>query len=467
MRETSTPSLPHNLDAERALLGACLLNQDVFQLCQHLAPAAFYEARNGLVFRAMHSLSKSGRAIDMATVHGWIADHEGAHLRPYLLDLLTVAARHRAHVEDHALVISDTASRREMIAVLDQLREIATQPPEGETASDVLSRAEALFRTLSLQSGPVDAWAQVGEAALEGMALIESGKRQGLPTGFSFLDAKTGGWRSQQASVFGARPSMGKSMLARAFCLNVAQAGYGAMLWSCEMSKDVIGIAMACALADNGARYLGEPEGPTISDALANRMSSRQRQAFDTATEKLRALPYYVDDRPGLTMPQIEAAARRKVREWEKQGVQPGVLVIDYLQKVRPATDRKGVRHLEVADLSGALRPMAYNLNLHVIAFAQVGRGIDSRDDKRPMMSDLRESGDIEQDADLIGFLFREAYYLERQAEEGDLEAEAKLRSVRNILDLNIAKQRNGPIGPVRLFISTDTGAIQNLEQRA
>jgi replicative DNA helicase len=241
--------------------------------------------------------------------------------------------------------------------------------------------------------------------------------------------------------------------------------------FSLEMTKAALAMRVACDVTyDRGAPvYAGQPSSPTFNAAMKGELEPHQWRQIDEASDIIDGWPLVIDDRSGLNMAQIEAAARRQHRRWERQGIKPGPVIIDHLGKVRPMTDRKGSKHAEVADVSADAQSMAKRLGVPVLALVQLNRGVEGRDDKRPQLSDLRQAGELEEDARQVIFLFRPEYYVRDGAPDESFEERTKrvekLDQCRNQLLWLVEKNSHGPRGQVQTFCEIACSAIRDWDR--
>jgi replicative DNA helicase len=328
----------------------------------------------------------------------------------------------------------------------------------------MIARAEALIGNVGKGAGIIDAWVD-GGALYDAIGDILSGRGKPpyLTTGYSGLDEVMGGLRQGRLSILGGRPAMGKSAVAVEIMKRIAKAGYGAGMFSLEMDISELALRMGCGEAYD--HYGGA--NPIYFAASSGRLTGEQELALVEGGDMLRRLPIFFDDRTGLRPSQIIPAAKRLIRRWEKQKINPGVIIIDHLHIVKPDQDRHGNRAAEVGDVSYALACLAKETGVPVLALCQLSREVESRKnaDKRPQMSDLRWSGEIEQDANTITFVYRPEYYLREPADKdaGDHEwadyHEQKEKWANKILFL-IEKNRGGPRGEHMMSVSLPHNAL-------
>jgi replicative DNA helicase len=465
------PMLPINYDAEKAFLGAVLANNEVFyRVADFLRPEHFADALHGRIFESIRLLLDRGFVANAVTLKNQF-DHDGALTQiggaKYLVDL-SMSVVTVLNAEDYARTVYDLFLRRELIAQAERIIEDARVfNPEVDAAS-LVERAESGLFTIAggnTVERTAMTLAQCGTKALERIEMARKQGYSGVSTGLRSLDKKLGGLKKDMLIILGGRPSMGKTALARNIAYNVAaqaleNADIGAVaFFSQEMDDEEI--VMNGWAAETGISYFKMVSG-NLSDA--------EFTAIAEADRRTCSLPVVIDDEAGLTASQIGTRARRIQR---KMGL--SLIVVDHAQI--SGTDRKtGDMRAQVTDISLGLKRVAKRLEVPVLLLSQLSRAVELREDKRPVLSDLRESGSLEQDADVVIFLYREGYYLlrsepHRRPNEGD-EAWSKRRSAweracedsHNVSEAIISKQRGGPIGKVKLFFDPVRNLFTDLQ---
>ena len=416
---------PNSIDAERSVLGSIFLDpKSVFLAIEHLSPQDFYARRNQLIFEAMCALSEAGKPIDTVTVVNRMerdGQLDGADDTVYIADLAgcVPSASSIAHYID---IVEQKSVLRALIGAGNEIIKDAMIAPDE--VADIVNRAGDIIYKIAVKRRR-DSLEHIRKALMEGYTIIgksmdnESGLL-GIPTGFPLLDKKLSGLQGSQLIIVAGRPGMGKT----SFALNVAQNvaikhNIPVAIFSLEMSKEQLAIRMMCseALVDSQKTRTG---GLTHDDL--DRLAG--------AVKKLGQSPVFVDDTPTITVMEMLAKARRLKQE---KGL--GLVVIDYLQ-LMTGKGRRENRQQEISGMTRSLKIMAKEIDLPVILLSQLSRESEKRESKRPQLSDLRESGSIEQDADVVIFLHRDSYY----NKEAD-----------NISQLIVAKQRSGPTGDINV----------------
>ena len=435
--------VPHDADAEQAVLSSILMDKDAAaEAFELLKTDDFYSPENREVFRAALQLYTKGDPIDVVTVknqleeNGVFAEIGGVET----LANIAAAVGSSVNVKSYAKIVEEKSVLRSLIKLSGELSEISYKG--ADDINVILDKAEkGIFDVM--QNRNTDSFASIMDVAYNTFSNIEkiynsNEKITGISTGFTDFDAKTAGLQKSDLILIAARPSMGKT----AFVLNVAQ--YAAVrdhvpvaIFSLEMSKEQLVNRMLCAEA--------------LVDAQKVRTGELNSDDWSKLVESMGVLseaPIYIDDTPGITAMEIRAKCRRLKIE---KGL--GLVVIDYLQ-LMSGSGRSDSRQQEISEISRSLKAIAREIEAPVIALSQLSRACEARSDHRPMLSDLRESGAIEQDADLVAFLYRDEYYFPEKTEK------------KNQAELIIAKQRNGPTGTVNLTWLGQYTKFANMENR-
>jgi replicative DNA helicase len=432
---------PQNIDAERSTLGSMMLEKEAIEKgIELLKPEDFYREAHRVIFEVITHLSNKGEPIDIITVSEELTrrnmlDKVGGI--PYLTALAN-AVPTAANIEYYAKIIAEKSVLRSIISVATN---IVSMGYEGsEDVNVILDEAEKQIFQIT-QRRNSKGFVSLRNILIETFERIEKlyeskGGVTGLPTGFTDLNRLTAGLQPSDLIILAARPSMGKTT----FALNIAQSAsveqkIPVIVFSLEMSKEQLALKLLCSEAgvDNQRIRTGtlmDSDWPRLSHALGS----------------LSEAAMFIDDTPGISALDIRARARRIKAEY---GL--GLIIIDYLQLMQ-GKSRSENRQQEVSEISRTLKSLARELNVPVIALSQLSRAVEQRTDKRPNLSDLRESGSLEQDADLVAFLYREDYY--------NPETDKK-----NITELIIAKQRNGPVGTVDLLFQKEFSKFVGLEK--
>ncbi|SHH79463.1 replicative DNA helicase [Marivita hallyeonensis] len=455
-------TMPHSIEAEQQLLGAILTNNDVFdRVASIIGPQHFYDPVHARIFDIAAARIAKNNLASPVTLKAFMEDDEGLKELggPAYLARLAGAAISSFAVRDYAQMIYDLAVRRDLIGLG---RDISSKAAKVDVASEpreqIVEAEQALYKLAEQgrsESGFQSFLKAVTDAVnVANAAYQREGGLAGISTGLMDMDRKLGGLHKSDLLILAGRPSMGKTSLATNVAFNIAKAyrkgtrpdgtegtveGGVVGFYSLEMSAEQL-----------AARILSEAAEVPSEQIRRGDMTEAEFRRFVDAAKSLEACPLYIDDTPALPISQLAARARRLKRT---HGLD--VLIVDYLQLVRPAS-AKDSRVNEVSEITQGLKAIAKELDIPVIALSQLSRQVESREDKRPQLSDLRESGSIEQDADVVMFVFREEYYKEREKPgDHDLEKMAawqeEMERLHGKAEVIIGKQRHGPIGTVEL----------------
>jgi replicative DNA helicase len=459
-----------SIELEQEILGAVLVTNSALEIIEREVSAEdFSEPLHGQLFETFASVRDMHGVITPSLVTASMgADAsaiilEGVTLGQYVARI-AAAACVPGNAKAYAKQIREFSDRRKILATRETLSiGIQGNQPAADIAGAGIELLDEIATRASAGSTPQVSLREANDKSLARMqyGMQNPGKLAGMSWGLAGLDSKTGGLKRGEMFVMAGRPGMGKTALALCVARATAAAGEPSLFFSLEMG-DV-------SLSDRNLADLAfERHRPIPHYDLANgTLNDGQARRIIEAARLQREWPLTIDPAPGLTVSQIAARARRQKQILERQGRRLGPVFVDHMHIVRPSNRYSGARVNEVGEISAALKGLAKELDVPVIALAQLSRALENRDDKRPTMADLRDSGTIEQDADAIIFVFREAYYLERST-GANAEQEAarvdRLIDVRDRLEAIVAKQRNGPTGTVHLFCNIACNAVRDQE---
>ena len=469
------PQLPHNIEAEQALLGALLNNNEVYDRIASLVNEShFYDPVHQRIFQTATARIQKNALASPITLKAFLQDDPGlAELGgPAYLARLSEAAITIFAAKDYAQLIYDLAIRRSLMDIGDEIaRKAAEVRPDSEPREQIVEAEQRLYSLAEqgqVESGFQSFLKAVTDAVnVANAAYQRDGGLAGVSTGLVDLDKKLGGLHPSDLLILAGRPSMGKTSLATNIAFNIAKTyRHGLRPDGSEgaVNGGVVGFySLEMSAEQLAARILSEAAEVPSEQIRRGDMTEDDFRRFVEAAKDLESCPLFIDDTPALPISQLAARARRLKRQ---HGLD--VLIVDYLQLVRPASSRDQGRVNEVSEITQGLKAIAKELNIPVIALSQLSRQVESRDDKRPQLSDLRESGSIEQDADVVMFVFREEYYKEREKPgDHDIEAMQKWQEEMSRLhgraEVIIGKQRHGPIGTVDLAFEGRFTRFSNL----
>jgi replicative DNA helicase len=465
-------TLPCNIELEQALLGAILVNNDAFhRVSDFVEPRHFFDQFHQKLFEIAASLIRVGKTATPITLKTFLSgdtDIGGLTVSQYLARLAAEATS-VINAADYGQEIYELASRRALINIGEEICSASYDSTPVSRARLIASGAiEALDGVVTSHVDAHLARVHIGDAATEAMrrlsdAMQNPGKLCGLSWGLKTIDERTGGLCDADLIIVAARPSMGKTGLMLSTALRVTKSGHPVLFFSLEMT--------AAPLSDRAITDIAYDRRQPIPyfDMKRGIISVSDYDRLEDAARHLRELPLMIEQQPALSIAQISARARKYQQFLERKRQKLGLLVVDHIHIVRPSAEYRGRRVDELTAISADLRALAKELNVPVVALAQLSRQVEGRDDKRPQLSDLRDSGSIEQDADLVVFLYREEYYLERKLHDGLSQHEkhrvqARLFEVKDHLEFIIAKQRNGATGAWTIFFDAACNHIDDLE---
>jgi replicative DNA helicase len=447
MANKTDPKIPpQNIDAEMSLIGAILIDTDaIVRVADGIDVQDFYDERHQRIYEAVKKLYERHRPIDILTLSNQLKDDGFLDVvggATYLSELTNYVPT-AAHVEHYADIVADKALRRRLIKTsqditgigYDEAKPIREIIEEAETELFQVSQKHVKQDIESIESILATSFERLDELHKSG------GKVRGVPTGFRDLDNLIAGWQKSDLVILAARPAMGKSVLALNFAHKVATKSEMPVLYfSLEMSKD--------QLVD---RMLAMESGVDAWNIRTGSLSNDDWERLSTAMGTLAEAPIYIDDTAGITVSDLRTKARR-----EQHNRQLGLIIVDYLQLMSGGSrfGGDGNRVQEISEISRGLKSIARELNVPIIALSQLSRSVESRSPQIPQLADLRESGSIEQDADMVMFIYRDEYYNPENTEKP------------NVADILIKKHRSGPIGNVELFFDANKQIFKSLDRK-
>ncbi len=435
---------PQSLDAEMSLLGAVLIDEEVLaDASEHVDAEDFYDKRHAMIFGAMMRLYERHKPVDLLTLtdelqkKDQLAEVGGSAYLTELTNYVPTAA----HASSYAEIVAQKAVRRRLIKASADISQLGFD--ENTTTQELLEKAEAELFSVSDQSLKQDL-VSLESILTDSFDRIEElhrnkGQLRGIRTGYRDLDTMTAGLQRSDLIIIAARPAMGKTTLVTNLAYNVATIEKKPVLFfSLEMSKE--------QLTD---RMLADASGVDSWNIRTGNLSDDDWAKLSEAMGEMAEAPIFIDDTPGLSVLEMRTKARRAMHDQ-----QLGLVIVDYLQLMQANGNHNGNRVQEVSEISRGLKLIARELNVPVIALSQLSRSVESRTPPVPQLADLRESGSIEQDADIVSFIYRPGYY------------EPDNPEFQNITDLIIAKHRNGPVGKIQLYFHPERLRFMSLDRR-
>ncbi len=437
--------LPHDIEIEKSLLGSILIDPESFvKIADKINEDDFFEVNHQKIYQAINYLYEKHQAIDTLTLANVLKNNKSLDLvggPSYLADLTNYVPS-AAHIDEYASIVAQKAFRRRLIKVSDEISEISNN--ETQELNDLIEEAESKIfnisqnqinqNLISLETILAESFDRLDELHKD------KNKIRGVPTGYKDLDNKLAGFQKSDLIILAARPSMGKTALALNLANNIAKKNKKPVLvFSLEMSKE--------QLVD---RILAMESGVSAWDLRTGNLSDDDFEKIGNAMGVLSETPIFIDDSPGITISELRTKARREAHKNELS-----LIIVDYLQLMSGGHrfSNDGNRVQEISEISRSLKIIARELNVPILALSQLSRSVESRSPQIPQLADLRESGSIEQDADVVTFIYREDYY--------NPETNRK-----NITDILIRKHRNGPTGKVELYFDNEKQKFRSIDKK-
>ncbi|HVY19602.1 MAG TPA: replicative DNA helicase [Bauldia sp.] len=478
--EPSTPetyrSAPQNVEAEQALLGAILVNNEAFyRVSDFLEPQHFFEPVHKVIYEVAAQLIRANKVATPVTIKTFLpADLAigDINLAQYLARLAAEATT-IVNAEDYGRTVYDLATRRALIGIGEDMVNTAYDAPVDNPPKQQIEDTEKRLFDLA-EKGSFGSGFESFDTALytaidmASNAYRRDGHLSGMATGLTDLDRLMGGLQSSDLIIVAGRPGMGKTALGTNIAFNIAKA------WAGELQPDgsmktvnggIVGFfSLEMSAEQLATRIIAEQSGVPSSNIRRGRIDESEFGRIVEAARDMNKIPLYVDQTGGLSIAQLAARARRLKRQ---RGLD--MLVVDYIQLLSGSTKKGDNRVQEVTEITNALKALAKELNVPIVALSQLSRQVENRDDKRPQLSDLRESGSIEQDADVVLFVYREEYYLKnKEPKPGTVEYvqwQDQMGQVHGVAEVIIGKQRHGPTGTVRLHFEDVLTRFSNLAE--
>jgi replicative DNA helicase len=474
--EPTFRTAPHNIEAEQALLGAVLVNNEAFyRVSDFLEAKHFFEPIHQRIFELASGLIRANKLATPVTLKTFLpgdTDIAGLSVNQYLARLAAEATT-IINAEDYGRTVYDLSIRRDLIAIGEDMVNLAYDAPVESTPLHHIEDAERKLYEIA-ETGRYDSgfqrFAQALTTAVDmaARAYQRDGNLSGLATGLTDLDNRMGGLQPSDLIILAGRPGMGKTALATNVAYNVAKAWAGELRADGHMATvngGIVGFfSLEMSAEQLATRIISEQTGIPSNKIRRGGIDESDFEKIKDVSIDLQNLPFYVDETGGLSIGQLAARARRLKRQ---RGLD--LLVIDYLQLLQGSSRRANdSRVQEITEITTRLKALAKELNIPILALSQLSRQVENRDDKRPQLSDLRESGSIEQDADVVMFVFREEYYLEnKKPREGTAEFgewERQITDAHGKAEVIIGKQRHGPTGTVELQFDAAVTRFGNLD---
>ncbi|MCO4054515.1 MAG: replicative DNA helicase [Bosea sp.] len=472
-QEASYRVAPHNVEAEQALLGAILVNNDAFyRVSDFLLPEHFFEQVHLKIYETTASLIRAGKIANAITLKTFMQDDDlgGLKVSQYLARL-TAEATTVINAQDYGQTIYDLAIRRSLITVGEDMVNVAYDSPVDASPREQIEEAERKLFALAEKGryeGGFQPFSQAVTTAIDmaARAYERDGGLSGIATGLRDLDQRMGGFQNSDLIIIAGRPAMGKTSLATNIAFNMAKAYKGERQPDGTMKTvngAIVGFfSLEMSAEQLATRIVAEQSEISSYKIRQGKITENEFYRLSDVAAEIEKMQLYIDQTGGISIAQLVARARRLKRQ---RGLD--ILFIDYLQLLSGSARKGDNRVQEVTEITTGLKALAKELNVPVIALSQLSRGVESRDDKRPQLQDLRESGSIEQDADVVMFVFREEYYVKNRepkpGTEDHFKWQAEMDSIHGKAELIIGKQRHGPTGTVQLQFDAEVTRFSDL----
>ena len=443
--------LPNNIEAEQAVIGSILVSNDIFdEISTIISSINFYDPMHQKIFEAIESLIYKGMLANPITLKNYFEDEkDDLNVPEYLVKITKFSTSVRQAVE-YSKIIYDMFVRRELIKISEQTIDSAKLNELDTNGQTIIENSERLLFDLAEKGSFNSSLIKFDEAMKQTIEMASAAYKNeegivGVPTGLRDLDDKLGGLHQSDLIIIAGRPSMGKTSLATNIAFNAAQ-----KLQDSGKKSSIAFFSLEMSSEQLSTRIISEQARISSNDIRRGRISDEQFDKFLETSKNIAELPLYIDETPAISIAAMSNRARRIKRLFGLD-----MVVVDYIQLMRGTTFNKDGRVQEISQITQGLKAIAKELAVPVVALSQLSRQVEQRDDHKPQLSDLRESGSIEQDADVVMFVYREGYYLSRkeprEATVEHAEWQAKMNEVAHLAQIIIGKQRHGPIGNVTL----------------
>ena len=443
--------LPNNIEAEQAVIGSILVSNDIFdEINTIISSINFYDPMHQKIFEAVENLIYKGMLANPITLKNYFEDEkDDLNVPEYLVKITKFSTSIRQAIE-YSKIIYDMFVRRELIKISEQTIDSAKLNDFDTNGQSIIESSERLLFDLAEKGSFNSSLVKFDEAMKQTIEMASAAYKNeegivGVPTGLRDLDDKLGGLHQSDLIIIAGRPSMGKTSLATNIAFNAAQ-----KLQESGKKSSIAFFSLEMSSEQLSTRIISEQARISSNDIRRGRISDDQFDKFLETSKNISELPLYIDETPAISIAALSNRARRIKRLFGLD-----MIVVDYIQLMRGTTFNKDGRVQEISQITQGLKAIAKELSVPVVALSQLSRQVEQRDDHKPQLADLRESGSIEQDADVVMFVYREGYYLQRkeprEATVEHAEWQAKMNEVAHLAQIIIGKQRHGPIGNVTL----------------
>ncbi len=443
--------LPNNIEAEQAVIGSILVSNEIFdEINTIVSNNNFYDPMHQKIFNSIESLIYKGMLANPITLKNYFKDEkDDLNIPEYLVKITKFSTSTRQAVE-YSKIIYDMFVRRELIKISEQTIDTAKLNDLNTNGQNIIENSERLLFDLAEKGSFNSSLIKFDEAMKQTIEMASAAYKNeegvvGVPTGLRDLDDRLGGLHQSDLIIIAGRPGMGKTALATNIAFNAAQ-----KLQDSGLKSSIAFFSLEMSSEQLSTRILAEQSRIKSNDIRRGRISDEQFDKFLETSKNISELPLYIDETPAISIAALSNRARRIKRLFGLD-----MIVVDYIQLMKGTFNNKDGRVQEISEITQGLKAIAKELSIPVVALSQLSRAVEQRDDKKPLLSDLRESGSIEQDADVVIFVYRQSYYLKskepRPATVEHAEWQAKMNEVSHLAELIISKQRHGPTGNITL----------------
>ena len=443
--------LPNNKDAEQSVLGSILVSNEIFdEISIIISNKNFYDPMHQKIFAAIENLIYKGMLANPITLKNYFENEkDDINVPEYLVKVTKFSTSSRQAIE-YSRIIYDMFVRRELIKIAENTIDTAKLNDLNVSGQNIIENSERLLFDLAEKGSFNSTLVKFDEALRLTIEMATSAYKNdegivGVPTGLRDLDDRLGGLHNSDLIIIAGRPSMGKTALATNIAFNAAQ-----KLQESGKKSSIAFFSLEMSSEQLSTRILAEQSRIKSNDIRRGRISEQEFDKFIEASKNISELPLYIDETPAISIAAMSNRSRRIKRLFGLD-----MIVVDYIQLMRASSNNRDGRVQEVSEITQGLKAIAKELSVPVVALSQLSRAVEQRDDHKPQLSDLRESGSIEQDADVVMFVYRQAYYLERKEPQAatieHAEWQAKMNEISTLAQIIIAKQRHGPTGNIDL----------------
>ena len=461
--------LPCNIEAEQALIGSVLVSNEIYDDISNIVDSSkFFDPIHVKIFDIIETLISKGLLANPITLKNHFENNEGLKElggQEYLIKITKFSTTSVKQSIDYANIIYETYLRRELIKISESVLNEASSSEVSSSGKEIIQNAEKFLFDLAERGNFNRSFMKFSQALKQTIDMAKNAFQNeegivGVPTGLTDLDSRLGGLHKQDLIIIAGRPSMGKTALATNIAFNAAK-----NIEKRGLKSTVAFFSLEMSSEQLSTRILSEQSRIRSNDIRRGKVSEKEMEQFIQTSKNIAELPLYIDETPAITIAAISNRSRRIKRLFGLN-----LIVVDYIQLMRAGNGKYDGRVQEISEITQGLKALAKELDVPVLALSQLSRAVEQRDDKKPQLADLRESGSIEQDADVVMFVYREAYYLERKEPTlGSIEYsewQQKMDEISRLAEIMIGKQRHGPTGNVRVEFEAMYTKFKDLENK-